>query len=196
MKKNVLFFPIVTLIFLLGCKKKVTEVNKDFIGTWYQESKFKDAHDFNTKSLQIKSNSDAEFNDRSKAIYSNYTGKARIKNNTLHIGVKKFKIDIAPKKLGNVGDFWMMRLGGENYYTDKLKEDGIGMHCSNTSLSIRNVGTDTIQATMDGVNYLLYPYQILQSNINCFGCETKYSDNKGNNFSFFNIECVNVVDVQ
>lgn len=194
MKKTLIIVHVLIIIGLLGCKKKVIDVNKDFIGQWYSESKFKKEDSF--KSIEIKDNSDGEYSERGGYSSKQASGKARLKGKVLKIGVKKFNVDSEPERLGNVGNFWAMTISGTTYYTNKDADDGVGGYCTPTKLSVWNTGTSSIQAHMDGHAYTILPNGILESSVNCFGCETKYYDNKGNSFSFFNIACASTIEIQ
>ncbi|MES2760655.1 MAG: hypothetical protein V4677_00545 [Bacteroidota bacterium] len=196
MKKIVSVLVILLIIGSFGCKKKVTDVNKDFIGLWYSESKYKSNFSSAYKSIEIKENSAAEYNDAGEGSNVNFSGKARIKGSTLKIGIKKFTVDEAPKRLGNVGNFWRMKISGETYYIDKDYLFGGGSICYPTYLSVMNTGTSVIHGTMDGHSVTIPPNGSAQSDVNCFGCESVYSDDHGNNFSFFNIGCTYTKEIQ
>jgi hypothetical protein len=195
-KKIVILMHLVFLIGLLGCKKKVMDVNKDFLGSWYNDTKFSDPYANVYKNIEIKENSSATYRDEGGFSNKTFTGKAKIKGSVLKIGLKKFTIDEAPKRLGNVGNFWRMKISGVTYYIDKDYLFGGSYTCSPSKLSIWNTGSTTIHANMDGQNYNIPPNGFLESDITCFECESVYSDDHGNNFSFFHTGCANTIQVQ
>ena len=195
--KILIILQLLTFIVLLGCKKKVVDVNKDFIGIWYNAAKFEGSGvSTGYKSIEIKDNSAGEYSDFGEFGNTNFTGKARIKGSVLKIGVKKFKIDSEPKLIGNLGNIWTMTISGEAYYTNRDSQDGIGVYCFNEQLTVINTGTAVIQAQMDGQPVNLLPNATIKSDITCVGCQSLYTDNRGNNFSFYNIGCINTLQVQ
>ncbi|MES2513217.1 MAG: hypothetical protein V4580_03700 [Bacteroidota bacterium] len=196
MKKITVILSLVLIIGSFGCKKKVADVNKDFVGLWYSESKYTTMYSDVYKSIQIKENSAAEYSSQGDGTSVNFTGKARLKGSMLKIGIRKFSIDEAPTRLGNVGNFWRMKISGVTYYLNKDYLFGGGYICSPTKLSVYNTGNSVIHAIMDGHSVNIPPNSVAESDETCFGCESVYSDDHGNNFSFFNTGCANTIEIQ
>ncbi|MES2760654.1 MAG: hypothetical protein V4677_00540 [Bacteroidota bacterium] len=196
MKQIISVLTIILLIGSFGCKKKLTDVNKDFIGLWYTHHKFTTPNSSVYKAINITENSSAEYSDRSEGANENVNGKARVKDNKLRIGVKKFTIDEEPVRLGNVGNFWRMKINGEAFYIDKDNPFSSGYSSCSIPFNVFNAGSDTIMATVDGQTYEVPPEYSVSLSVNCFGCPSVYSDDHGNTFTYCNIGCPGTIEVQ
>ena len=80
----------ILLLSFTSCKKKVTEVNTDYIGHWEGE----DSDGYYT--LSIEEDSHAEYYKWNGIAELNINGKAKIKNDKLKILTKKFTITQEP----------------------------------------------------------------------------------------------------
>lgn len=89
--KKVTLISFLFLFVIFSCKKKVTDVNTDYVGNWSGS----DSEAGYT--INIKSDSKASYLKLKGGSETNVSGKARIEDDLLKIFTKKFKIDQAPK---------------------------------------------------------------------------------------------------
>lgn len=89
--KKITILSFLLLFMIFSCKKKITEVNNDYVGNWT-------AHDSEASySIIIDSKSKASYFKYKGFSETEVSGFARIKgSNTLKILTKKFKIDQTP----------------------------------------------------------------------------------------------------
>lgn len=129
--KNIklLFMSLPVFILFYGCgKEPVTEVHPGMIGTWYI-----DCHSsLSVSRLMIGENGKAEFVEgyTSMSDGRTYSGKARVKDGVLYVGLKELAIDMLPysapdstKEICKDADYLdvQMKLNGSTY----LKHDGL-----------------------------------------------------------------------
>ena len=110
---NFFVLSLFVLLIAFSCKKKVADVNPDFIGSWSgsdSEASY---------SISIQSDSKAEYYKSKGFSETNITGNAKIKGDKLKIFTKKFRIDEMPKKVDESS--------GETQYMMVL--DGIEFNC-------------------------------------------------------------------
>lgn len=89
--KKITILSFLLLFMIFSCKKKITEVNNDYVGSW-------SAYDSEASySIDIDSDSKASYFKYKGYSKTEVSGTARIKGgNTLKILTKKFKIDQTP----------------------------------------------------------------------------------------------------
>lgn len=92
LKRIILFFTLFISISLVSCKKKAVEIYPNITGDWYAEGTFEEI------TLSIDSDSNAEYVKESSSGYITFTGKAKVRGNTLKIGFKKFKMTKLPEE--------------------------------------------------------------------------------------------------
>ena len=104
------YFFLMSLLFLLvatnSCKKPVAEVNQDYVGEWDALS---DAY----YTISISSNSKGVYQKLSGISTVTVSGKVKLKDDKLKIGVKTFDVDMHPTLVD--GEYTMM-LDGVTYY--------------------------------------------------------------------------------
>jgi len=99
------------LILNLGCYKRVSEVDPDFIGYWRSGE----------KTVSINAGRQSLYENREGVRYETYSGWAKIKDDKLKIGFKKLSIDRFPELtsettlLGDTVQFYTMVLEGDEY---------------------------------------------------------------------------------
>lgn len=105
-------FLVVLLIAFTACKKKVAQVNADYVGYW--EGSDGDAYYY----IDIDSDSKARYQKVSGFSNVDMSGKAKIKGDKLKILLKKFHVDQHPKQDTSTYsyDVWTMVLDGITYY--------------------------------------------------------------------------------
>ncbi len=103
-------FGILMLLTVFSCKKKVAEVNSDYVGYW-------SASDTDGKSygLSIESNSRAVYSTQKGITSTEIKGNARIKGSKLKVFTKKFAVDQEPLANPNNPGTYTMILDGLTY---------------------------------------------------------------------------------
>lgn len=110
-KMNLFITGIFMLLIVFSCKKKVTDVNTDFIGNWSGS----DSEAGYT--INIQPDSQASYLKMEGATQVNVSGKARISGDKLKIFTKRFHIDVLPEKVPDSisANEYMMVLDGIEY---------------------------------------------------------------------------------
>jgi ribosomal protein S8 len=91
------------LLTFVACKKKVAQVNTAYVGSWTAADSDK------TYSITIESNSKAVYLKYKGVTTTQIKGTARVRNKTLQIFTKKFKMDQAPREdTANPGHYTMV----------------------------------------------------------------------------------------
>ena len=112
MKKSVVLF-ISLICLVISCGKKAVEINPDFVGTW------KWVHGNELETIEIDSDSKGTYTHCFNCARNVCncedpgTGKARVKDGKLHIGISKWNIGEMPTKTGAYR--WEMGLDGHTY---------------------------------------------------------------------------------
>jgi hypothetical protein len=190
MKTKILFFLIFALT-ITSCKKKVTEVNPDFVGEWYSESYFTDGS-LDAEYISIDETSYGIYENGSFFNQVSVKGKAKIGKDKLKIGLKGFHISLMPEEILNTNNLWQMKLDGKTFY--KIKGSSLA-NCFSPYFYIRNVGENVLEATINNDSFTLYPDEYITI-YREYGKTYQYSDNNNNNFSFFWLGCEETIDVQ
>jgi hypothetical protein len=104
MKKWITYtFCLFMLLTFVSCKKKIAQVNADYVGSWTASESDK------TYSISIESNSKAVYIKYKGVTTTQIKGTARVRNKTLRIFTKKFKIDQEPRAdAANPGHYTMV----------------------------------------------------------------------------------------
>jgi hypothetical protein len=100
--KNKIGYFIIFMVIISACGKKVITAHPDMIGTWEGNA------DGKSYTLEIKPDNKSTYTISSGVLsYDEYKGVARIKNDYLNIGFKKFKVNQYPTLNGN---YYIMKI--------------------------------------------------------------------------------------
>lgn len=190
MKTKILIILITVLIFS-SCKKKVAEVNADFVGEWYSESYFSYGG-YEGESISIDEASYGVYEKLSLFRSVTVNGRTKLGKNNIRIGIKGFHINQFPEKVGDIGELWQMKLDGTTYY--KYKEKSL-LYNYSPYITFVNIGSETIEASINSEYFTLYSgeeYYFYRE----LGTNYEYSDNHNNHFSFPGLGCEERIEVE
>ncbi len=93
MKNYYLLLCIFLLSILFGCKKDVLDVNPEFEGKWETKTM---GNECDSYTIVINSDNSGEYIHSSAIEDIHYSGKVKLKDNTLKIGSHKFTVNASP----------------------------------------------------------------------------------------------------
>ena len=108
MKLRNAFLMVCLLLAFSQCGKKAIYIDSGFIGIWNGNDGVSTYH------LSIDDHSNAYWDKQTNGHFESAQGVARVKNNELHIGFKRFSIDELPR-VNDTTQQWVMILSGVTY---------------------------------------------------------------------------------
>lgn len=99
---------VLMLILVASCGKKVTKEYTDMVGVWVANANNQ------TLTINIASSNEGKYSECSGVLNcTEYSGQAKVKNDELRIGFKKFPIETYPVLSGGI---WYMKVDGNTYF--------------------------------------------------------------------------------